>query len=168
MSIEKNWKVINDVPAIQAKVPIQTMTAQSEMRICVWRDEKTASAIGLFTFHWRPGGSLLRFIVTGSTREHACAARADRRKLRRLPQPEIEDRRRLAPVPELRQRRRQRGALGESVAESAHGPDASAGSPAPRSVGGGGVRQLAGRRVGSRRPSQSQSGAAHRPSAESY
>jgi hypothetical protein len=35
MSIEKNWKVINDVPAIQAKVEIQTMTAQSAMRICV-------------------------------------------------------------------------------------------------------------------------------------
>src|SRR5215510_16432014 len=114
------------------------------MRICVWRDEKTASAIGLCTFYWRPGDLLFRFIVAGAAREHACAARADRRKLRSLSQPEIEDRRRLAPGPELRQRRRQRRALGEGVAESAHGPDAPAGSPAPRSSGGGGVRQLAG------------------------
>jgi hypothetical protein len=78
MSIEKNWKVINDVPAIQAKVPIQTMTAQSVMRICVWRDEKTASAIGLCTLYWRPGDLLFRFTVTGATREHDGAARFDR------------------------------------------------------------------------------------------
>src|SRR5215813_1957788 len=161
MSIEKNWKVINDVPAIQAKVPIQTMTAQSVTRICVWRDEKTASAIGPCTFYWRPGDFLFRFIVTGAARK--CAdrpTRADRRKLRRLSQPEIEDRRRLAPGPELRQRRRQRRAVGESVAESAHGPDASAGSPASRSAGCEGVRRLVGSRLGSRSPSKPRSGKA--------